>query len=352
MSDEKDPALPTTTSPPKYSRYRSVRHAVKKEEPLPEQSPEPEMARTKSMSRYRRTRPIPTRQHTPPMPLAPPVPRATSQALCSNPPVQRDVTRRVTAPMQIPQSQKRPSLNNPGRPRPQETDDERMRRMGREAHEREEQRRKARKEQEERDRIARQQKEEQERITRQQKEAEETELARKIEEDSAKRLAEQKRKDLERLQAELDAAVPISPPPTTSPRERLRFFSRKKAQVPTSPLPIAKREHESTLSSTTRSSEPPRGIEQGGGGIVPQIDAPRSASNAGERVSYVCEFSVSKLLRIYPESSHPMQAILDKSSNYSRNYTYRYHSFCCKYHDAKYHPFHSRFTRIICAPWP
>jgi hypothetical protein len=37
--------------------------------------------------------------------------------------------------------------------------------------------------------------------------------------------------------------------------------------------------------STTRSNEPPQGIEQGGGGIVPQIDAPISASNAGERVS-------------------------------------------------------------------
>jgi hypothetical protein len=182
--------------------------------------------------------------------------------------------------------------------------------MGREAHEREEQRRKAHKEQEEQDRMARQQRAE-----------EEAELNRKAEEDSAKRLAEQKRKDLERLQAELDAAVPTSPPPPTSPREKLRFFSRKRAQTRTSPPSIVKRDSESTSLSTTKtkSNELPRGIEQGGGG--PQIDAPISASNAGERVSCVSEINMSKFLTRCAESSHPMQAILDQSSNYSRNYT-------------------------------
>jgi hypothetical protein len=340
MSDEKDPALSTSTSPPKYSRYRSVRQAVKKE-PLPEQSPEPEMARTKSMSRYRRTRPVATTEQiaTLPMPSVPPIPRANAHGFTSNPPAQRDVTRRVTEPIQNPQRQKRLSSNNPGRLRPQETDDERMRRMGREAHEREEQRRKARKEQEEQDRM-----------TRQQKAEEEAELSRKAEEAAAKRLAEQKRKDLERLQAELDAAVPTSPPPPTSPREKLRFFSRRRAQTRSSPPPIAKRESESTSLSTTKSNEPPRGIEQGGGG--PQIDAPVSASNAGERVSCVSEINMSKFLTRCAESPHPMQAILDQSSNYSRNYTCRDHLFRCQYYDTKYRSLNSHFTRIICTPWP
>jgi hypothetical protein len=150
--------------------------------------------------------------------------------------------------------------------------------MGNEAHEREEQRRLARKEKEEQERQLRKYREEQDRIARQQRAEEEAELARKAAEESANLLAEQKRKDLERLQAELEAATPTPPPLPTGPREKLRFFSRKRAQTKTSP-PV------STSLSTTKSTEQPRGIEQGGGGIVPQIDAPISASNAGERVS-------------------------------------------------------------------
>ena len=271
MSDDKEPALSAATTPPKYSRYRSVRQTLKQEEPAPEQPPE--VSRTKSLSRYRRR---PAQIAAPSVPPVPQIPRANAPALSSNPPTQREVPRRVTDPIQNSQRQHRHSQGNTGRLRPQETDDERMRRMGREAHEREEQRRRARKE-----------KEEQERIERQQKIEQEAELARKAAEDAAKLLAEQKRKDLERLQAELDAVAPTSPPPPTSPRERLRFFSRKRAQTKSSPPPIEKRESESTSLSTTKSNEPPRGIEQGGGGIVPRIDAPISASNAGERVSNV-----------------------------------------------------------------
>ena len=290
MSYEKGPASSTATSPPKYSRYRSVRRAVEKEEPVQEHKAEPEMTRTKSMARYRRTRPVSKTEQiaASPMPPVPPIPRANAQALSSNPPAQRDVTRRVTEPIQNSQRQKRQSLGATGRPRPQETDDERMRRMGNEAHEREEQRRRARKEKEEQERQLRKYKEEQERIARQQRAEEEAEQARKAAEESANLLAEQKRKDLERLQAELDAATPSPPPLPTGPREKLRFFSRKRAQTKTSaPVspPTTTRESESTSFSTTKSTEQPRGIEQGGGGIVPQIDAPISASNAGERVS-------------------------------------------------------------------
>jgi hypothetical protein len=164
--------------------------------------------------------------------------------------------------------------------------------MGKEAQEREEQRHRARKELEVQDRVARQQKEEQERISQQRQAEEEAELGRKAAEDVAARLAEQKRKDLERLQAELDAAVPTSP---TSPREKLRFFSRKRAQTKTSPPPTVKREPESAMLTKMKSNEAPRGIEQGGGGIVPQLDAPMSASNAGERVSCVCEIILFRI---------------------------------------------------------
>ena len=255
---------------------------------MPEQKAELDITRTKSMSRYRRTRAVSKIEQiaAPPAPPVPHIPRTNAQALSSNPPAQRDTTRRVTEPLPNPQRQQRLSSGNIGRLRPQETDDERMRRMGKEAQEREEQRHRARKELEERERRARQQKEEEERISRQQKAEEEAELARKAAEDAATRLAEQKRKDLERLQAELDAAVPTSP---TSPREKLRFFSRKRAQTKTSPPAAARQEPEKALLSTTKSNEAPRGIEQGGGRIVPQLDAPMSASNAGERVSCVSE---------------------------------------------------------------
>jgi len=249
---------------------------------VPEQRAELDITRTKSMSRYRRTRPVSKTEQiaAPPAPPVPPIPRANAQALTSNPPAQRDTTRRATEPLSNPQRQQRHPSSNIGRLRLQETDDERMRRMGKEAQEREEQRHRARKEVEE-----------EERISRKRKAEEEEELARKAAEDSVTRLAEQKRKDLERLQAELDAAVPTSP---TSPREKLRFFSRKRAQTKTSPPAAVKREPENALLLTTKSNEAPRGIEQGGGGIVPQLDAPMSASNAGERVSCVCEVTLSK----------------------------------------------------------
>jgi len=342
MSDENDPASSATSSPPaKYSRYRSVRQPVKKEDSVPEQKPEPEMARTKSMSRYRRTRIVSKTDQVAAssMPPVPAIPRANAPALSSNPPAQRYGTRRVTEPIPSPHNQQRPAVGNavPGRPR--ETDEERMRRMGREAHEREDKLRRERKEKEEQDRIARQQ----------QAEAE-AEQARKAAEDAANRLAEQKRKDLERLQAELDAAVPTSPPLPTSPRDKLRFFSRKRAPTKTTPPTTAERESGSASLSTTKSNEPPRGIEQGGGGIVPQIDAPISASNAGERVSCVWCRKVEGSNR-FSESSHSMQAILNQSSNNSRNHSCRYYLFCRQYHDAKYHSFYSCPTRIVYTTW-
>lgn len=138
-------------------------------------------------------------------------------------------------------------------------------------------------------------------------------------------LEEQKRKDLERLQKELDAATSTSPPlPIKSPRrDKFAFFSRKGGSIKDTPPQTATTASTSPGSSIApkavespkqtpqsmparapqRSIDAPNPIErpilsqapkkivelpqiqQGGGGMVPQTDAPVSASNAGERVS-------------------------------------------------------------------
>jgi hypothetical protein len=112
----------------------------------------------------------------------------------------------------------------------------------------------------------------------------------------AKKLAEQKRKDLERLQAELAAAAALSSPPerpsSTAGRtgvERFSLFGRKRAKSKvTSPRPSgsddANTEARSQEFAKIKSNEAPRDILQGGGGAVPGVDAPKSAVNAGERV--------------------------------------------------------------------
>jgi hypothetical protein len=127
-----------------------------------------------------------------------------------------------------------------------------------------------------------QEKAEKERMIQQQKAEAEAKAEAEREEKNAKLLGEQKRKDLERLQAELDAASP-APALVASPAKEKFGFLRKRAATKASP-----RSSESSSGpslSQTKSNEPPRRIEQGGGGIVPQTDAPISASNAGERVS-------------------------------------------------------------------
>lgn len=150
-------------------------------------------------------------------------------------------------------------------------------------------------EREEQQRKVEQAKAEQERLRQQRREEEE--LQRMADEEPEKLLAEQKRKDLERLQAELAAAPPPLMPVASPKREKFGFFSRKRAATRTTPPNTSGSGSGTNLMSKSRSNEPPRhtevprstdiprGIEQGGGGIVPQTDAPISASNAGERVS-------------------------------------------------------------------
>ena len=114
------------------------------------------------------------------------------------------------------------------------------------------------------------------------------------EEQVARILAEQKRKDLERLEAELAAAAAAppqagrsSPPTEKAGIEKLSFLTRKRAKSkPASPRPSADTSPDKSSQevSRTKSDEQPRNILQGGGGVVPGIDAPKSAVNAGERV--------------------------------------------------------------------
>ncbi|KAK6596722.1 hypothetical protein H4I96_09374 [Botrytis cinerea] len=108
-------------------------------------------------------------------------------------------------------------------------------------------------------------------------------------EETERILAEQKRKDLERLEATLDAAANDS---VKSPPQKFAFFSSKRRATTTTkpPLPSVL-DNIASIQRTIGDGPPindapvinPVGIQQGGGGIVPQTDAPISASNAPER---------------------------------------------------------------------
>lgn len=298
MAEEKEAASPP--APAKYSRYRSVRQqaeASKSPPHVPEQKSE-DAPVSRSMSRYRRPKSVIPKndQATNPqsLPPIPSIPRA--------PDLMMSPTRRVTEPVPTPHRQQRPVGNDRygGRQaqRPRETETERLQRKAREIREEEEQQRRAEKEQVE-----------QKRREEQQKVDAEAELARQAEE----LLAEQKRKDLERLEAELDAASP-GLARVTSPREKFGFFSRKRAASKiTPPSTVASGSRKTSEEPRMRSQDapprdieqggggsapgstseprmrsqdaPPQAIEQGGGGVVPGTDAPMSAVNAGERVS-------------------------------------------------------------------
>jgi hypothetical protein len=333
MSGEKDAASSATPQQGKYSRYRSVRHPPAKAYPpavevipLGQGENSNAMGRTKSMSRYRRSRigsPEQSNDPPPPMPaMSPGAKLDTSAALPGN---QR--TRRVTEPATY-ATQQQPSppversgtkLRTPGR---RETEDERLRRKVQEFREREAQKARAEEQKTNTDEIGQlaQRKAEEAQLARERKiqaDAHAEELRLK-EEETARLLAEQKQKDLERLEATLDAAGPRTPGFAT-PKEKFNFFSRKRATSKVAPPRTSGSGSGGTLSSTrTRSIEvtapkevkkprnasppsrrvarepiklaqplaPEQMIQEGGGGIVPQIDAPISASNAGERVSF------------------------------------------------------------------
>jgi len=396
MSEEKETAA---APPPKFSRYRSVRHTLQAgtETKSAVKSAEHEIQRTKSMSRYRRSRVTPKQEQSNlppipqvPIPAVPAMPRANTMSTSKNPWPASPATQ-PTGGNKAPASEAVPvsgsskplvpvaeeSRGGQAPPRPRETEDERLRRKVKEFQEREQlksvgsqqkevpnhphphQQQKSPTSQVQIEATSRQEEqsppvaaqvqvdagdksrtappkptEQQptearpiERTAPLTKDPEsETDRARRLEGENASRLAEQKQKDLERLQRELDAAVPTPPAPTpthtprlqslTSPlREKFSFFSRKKdsskdtpPQTPKtlsgSPPAIVVKNEAPHLVERIRRAEPVKNIEppkedaakrseklrrplqigQGGGGIVPQTDAPISASNAGERV--------------------------------------------------------------------
>jgi hypothetical protein len=121
----------------------------------------------------------------------------------------------------------------------------------------------------------------------------------RLEAETDRILAEQKKLDLARLQAQL--AV-VKTPPSKSKRlilGKLTFLSRSgkrsgpasgSGSVPGSPSTVAPTLFSLDLSRDTTPASSPSPermnfIEMGGKGIVPQTDAPTSASNGGERVS-------------------------------------------------------------------
>lgn len=120
------------------------------------------------------------------------------------------------------------------------------------------------------------------------------------EDDVTRLLAIQKQKDLKRLEAELAVAAArsssspegLSPSASKFGGEKFSLFTRKRAE---SKAALSKSSSSGAASETTtyhksqdtpeaKADGQPWNIIQGGGGVVPGIDAPKSAVNAGERV--------------------------------------------------------------------
>ena len=118
-------------------------------------------------------------------------------------------------------------------------------------------------------------------------------------------LKKQKRRELERLEKELSQAKPVesSPLPSHSKNALSAAFSRRRKR-PTTP-PKASQSNHKTSSNQREAKEAngiKPGIKPGGGGIVPGIDAPKSAVNSGERVS------LFDARVIYPSLIHPSES--------------------------------------------
>lgn len=273
--------------PRKYSRYRSVRQQADAARPEPSsvaaQQDSHDVSVTRSMSRYRRSRIVPKTSHPmiPPVPPVP-IPQSPPESSMSG---AGGMVRRVTEPAAYtPPKQQLPARHETvpgsrGQRRVQETEADRVQRKAEEMREHERQHQRGEQEQDESESF---------------NATSGLESLRLAEEERERLLAEQKRKDLERLEAELDAAMQVVPRVTSPGRDRFNFFSRKRAATRAIPSTTDGSGKGSMSMSRTRSNgsppravtEPhPRGIEQGGRGIVPGTDAPISAVNAGERVS-------------------------------------------------------------------
>ncbi|EFQ27996.1 uncharacterized protein GLRG_03140 [Colletotrichum graminicola M1.001] len=153
---------------------------------------------------------------------------------------------------------------------------------------------------------------EQEEEDRRRKEQEEEDAARwaaevaRLEEETDRIIADQKAKDLARLQAQLDA-IPDAPPRVRSPIvDKFASFLRKGRRSDPNTLTKASSAYFQPLTfdfSPVSDMDPSRFIQPGGGGIVPQTDAPASASNAGERRVTVRCLQSSISLPVTPDTT-------------------------------------------------
>ncbi|KAJ0381556.1 hypothetical protein COL26b_000234 [Colletotrichum chrysophilum] len=142
----------------------------------------------------------------------------------------------------------------------------------------------------------------------------------RLEAETDRILAEQKRKDLARLQAQL-AAVP-DPPPRRSPIvNKFAFFLRKSRKSDSATLTKSPPTYFQPLSLDCRPvsvMDPTRFIQAGGGGIVPQTDAPITASNAGERRVTIRCMQSSISLPVTPETT-PMEILYSAANLMTQN---------------------------------
>lgn len=310
-----------STVTPKYTRYRSVRQAAAKESILATDAPtapEQNDSIKRSMSRYRRPRAVskveqPTSPPLTAMPVVPAIPLPQlNQSVSYNGP-----TRRATEPS-------RHTGGAWAAAGTRETEAQRKQRETAEVRAREEE----------------------QRI-----------LIQTVEE----KLAEQKRKDLERLEATLDAAVQgaggtgpgSNAPSPPKEKEKFGFFSRKRAQTKTaapppaainvqafnaggsssagpSSAPVARSGGSNDIPRRSNDPQVPQAVGQGGTGVVPGTDAPISAVNSGERVSY--RAWILLIANMFAASAGPPQAILHQPSHKPRYHRSGYLLLCREHH--------------------
>lgn len=149
------------------------------------------------------------------------------------------------------------------------------------------------------------------------------------EDEVARKLAEQKQKDLQRLEMELAAAAAAARPSSSPERsnsatnkpsiEKFRVFSRKRAESKAAPSKSSSSLTEAANQDVSRAKtdDPPWNILQGGGGVVPGVDAPKSAVNAGERVRISGMILLVYLLTTCSASPHSLQTMLHQPPNHT-----------------------------------
>ncbi|KAH8805903.1 hypothetical protein F5884DRAFT_860492 [Xylogone sp. PMI_703] len=324
-------------APPKFSRYRSVRQAnASKSAPnsppqVTRQSSQHDASVTRSMSRYRRPKVTVQDGQIARPPLPEPVPPLPTHALLkAQAPIKPPVSPSLVSPTsnliplrtrtgdlgQLASTAQEHKVTSPSRYHAHRVADGGAQRPiqraptypgmgppiamgGQEFHERSMQEQAAR---------------------------EEAKLAEIAGAENAKRLAEQKRKDLERLEAELEAAAAAAAPPSAQnqsaneSKEKFGLFSRKRGATLKKGSPPPSLGHGSgNKPPTTRiSNDMPKSGDPGASAQAPRNEAPVSAVNAGERrVLIRCKQS-SINLPISPDTT-PVDLIYSAANIMSHN---------------------------------